>query len=71
LLLYKWETDLRRRDLARFKNERAGVNRPSSRHAVIGVVRAKRTFTGVEDMPSYVGVAGHASAIVITEGEQD
>jgi hypothetical protein len=44
--------------------------RPSSRHAVIGVIRARRTYTREEDTPSYVGFAGHAITIVITEGER-
>lgn len=44
--------------------------RSGSRHAVIGAVHTRRTFAGVGGMPRMRGFAGHATAIVITEGER-
>jgi hypothetical protein len=44
--------------------------RGGSRHAVIGAVRARRTFAGVGVMPRMRGFAGHAAEMVITEGER-
>jgi hypothetical protein len=44
--------------------------RGDSRHAVIDAVRTRRTFAGVGVVPRMRGFAGHATEIVITEGQR-